>query len=99
MNRERNKVRIVKVRIRGSGNDESWFEVAIVTRFFAIGNMLLGHYEAETPKWRRVLKVVSVLALTAAMSTQFGRPCRSFLSGRWLPSDYASTLRGCRRTA
>ena len=41
-----------------------WFEVAVVATIFAIGNILFGHFEAETPKWRRVSKVILLLAGT-----------------------------------
>ena len=53
---------------------DSWFEVALVATIFAIGNILFGHFEAETPKWRRVLKVVLMLAVTRAISAELGRP-------------------------
>ena len=53
---------------------DSWLEVAIIATIFAIGNILFGHFEAETPKWRRVLKVILMLALTRIVTTQLGRP-------------------------
>ena len=53
---------------------DSWFEVALVAAIFAIGNILFGHFEERTPKWRRVLKVILFLAVTRAVSVQFGRP-------------------------
>src|SRR5262249_25983232 len=52
----------------------SWLEVAIVAALFAIGNIVLGHFEAGTPKWRRVLKVILVLTATRLITTQLGRP-------------------------
>ncbi len=51
---------------------DSWLEVAIVAALFAIGNIMLGHLEAGTPKWRRVLKVILVLTTTRLISTQLG---------------------------
>jgi len=53
---------------------DSWFEVALVATIFAIGNILFAHFEAETPKWRRVLKVILMLAVTRAISAELGRP-------------------------
>ena len=53
---------------------DSWFEVAVVATIFAIGNILFGHFEAETPKWRRVLKVILMLAVTRTISAELGRP-------------------------
>ncbi|MBX9853357.1 MAG: hypothetical protein K2X86_16550 [Cytophagaceae bacterium] len=33
--------------------DTLWFEIAIVSIIFAIGNILMGHFEDQTPKIRR----------------------------------------------
>ncbi len=33
-----------------------WFDVSMVSMMFAVGNILMGHFEEHTPKWRRVLK-------------------------------------------
>ena len=51
-----------------------WFEIAVVATIFAIGNILFGHFEAETPKWRRVSKVILLLAGTWLITTELGRP-------------------------
>ena len=53
---------------------DSWFEVALVATIFAVGNILFGHFEERTPKWRRVLKVVLFLVATRVVSVQLGRP-------------------------
>ena len=50
-----------------------WMEAAIVATIFAVGNLLFGHWEAETPKWRRLLKFVLILLLTVGISTSLGR--------------------------
>jgi hypothetical protein len=50
-----------------------WMEAAIVATIFAVGNILFGHWEAETPKWRRLLKFVLILLLTLWISTSLGR--------------------------
>ena len=39
-----------------------WMTVAIIAIIFAIGNILFGHFNERTPKWKRVTKVVLVLA-------------------------------------
>jgi hypothetical protein len=31
-----------------------WFELAVVATMFAIGNIVFGHFEEGTPKWRRM---------------------------------------------
>ncbi len=51
-----------------------WFVVAIVMGVFALGSILFGHFEEHKPKWRRVLKVVLVLAIFVAVSATMGRP-------------------------
>jgi hypothetical protein len=50
-----------------------WFEVAIVSIIFAIGNMVMGHFEEQTPKIRRVGKYFLVLLLICGLSVLFGR--------------------------
>src|SRR5262249_39547399 len=46
----------------------AWFDVAIVMSIFAVGSILFGHFEEHKPKWRRLLKVAIVLAMTLALS-------------------------------
>lgn len=50
-----------------------WMEVAVVATIFAIGNIVFGHWAAETPTWRRLLKFVVILGLTLAISAGIGR--------------------------
>lgn len=50
-----------------------WMEVAVVAMIFAVGNILMGHWEAETPKWRRLLKFVLTMGITLAISAGVGR--------------------------
>jgi len=49
-----------------------WFAVAVTATIFAVGNILFGHFEEKTPKWRRTAKVVLVLGFVAALSYAFG---------------------------
>lgn len=46
-----------------------WFDVAVVMTIFAIGNILFGHFEEHKPKLRRVLKVMVIVGLIAALSS------------------------------
>ncbi|MEP7273607.1 MAG: hypothetical protein ABI882_19070 [Acidobacteriota bacterium] len=50
-----------------------WLDVALVATIFAVGNILFGHFEEGTPKWRRVAKVVVMLGITALISATAGR--------------------------
>jgi len=50
-----------------------WFEVAIVSIIYALGNMLMGHFEEQTPKIRRVAKYVLTLVFVCGISIFAGR--------------------------
>src|SRR5690349_19441399 len=50
-----------------------WFEIALVSIIYALGNTLFGHFEERTPKWRRVGKYVLTLIIVIAVSIYFGR--------------------------
>ena len=45
-----------------------WMAVAITAVIFAVGNILFGHFEERTPKWKRVTKVVLVLTSVGIIS-------------------------------
>ena len=49
-----------------------WMAVAITAIIFAIGNILFGHFNERTPKWKRVTKVVVVLAFVGIISRAAG---------------------------
>lgn len=66
-----------------------WLEIAIVATIFAIGNILFGHFEVETPKWRRVLKVFIILGLTGLISATAGRPWSFIFIALLLPGPIA----------
>jgi len=53
--------------------DSLWFEIAIVSMIFAIGNMVMGHFEERTPKVRRVGKYFLMLVVICGISILFGR--------------------------
>jgi NADH:ubiquinone oxidoreductase subunit 4 (subunit M) len=66
-----------------------WFEVAVVSTIFAAGNIVFGHFEERTPKWRRLLKMVLTLGVTVGISTAFGRVWFwAFLGAMLLPVLY-----------
>jgi hypothetical protein len=55
-------------------NTESlWFEIAIVSTIFALGNIVMGHFEEQTPKLRRVGKYVLTLLVVCNLSVFVGR--------------------------
>ena len=74
-----------------------WMDVAMVASIFALGNILFGHFEEHTPKWRRVLKFFVFTGLTAWISQTFGSAWVYgllgsltlgvlYIHGIWLPS-------------
>lgn len=50
-----------------------WFEIAVVSIIYALGNILFGHFEEQTPKWRRVSKYLLTLVIIITLSYYFGR--------------------------
>ena len=53
--------------------DSLWFEVAIVSIIYAIGNIVFGHFEEQTPRWRRIGKYFLTVGIIIAVSFYFGR--------------------------
>ena len=50
-----------------------WFEIAIVTIFFLLGHIFLGHFEERSPKWRKLVKYLVTLVVIISISLFFGR--------------------------
>jgi len=50
-----------------------WIDVAVMASMFAVGNILFGHFEERTPKWRRVLKFFLFTGMIALISSTAGR--------------------------
>lgn len=50
-----------------------WFEIAIVSIVYAVGNMVFGHFEERTPKFRRVGKYILTLVIVCLISVYLGR--------------------------
>jgi hypothetical protein len=50
-----------------------WYEVAIIALIFAIGNILFGHFEERTPKWRGLLKIILFIGIGLFISYYAGR--------------------------
>jgi biotin transporter BioY len=50
-----------------------WFEVALVGVGFALGNILFGHFEEGTPKWKRVLKLAISIGIAILIASTAGR--------------------------
>ncbi len=50
-----------------------WFEIAVVSIIYALGNILMGHFEERTPRVRRVGKYLLTLVIVCTVSVLFGR--------------------------
>ncbi|MDR6940792.1 hypothetical protein [Mucilaginibacter pocheonensis] len=50
-----------------------WFEIAIVSIIYALGNIIFGHFEERTPKARRIGKYILTLVIITSISFFFGR--------------------------
>ena len=50
-----------------------WFEIAIVALLLLAGHIVFGHFEAEAPRWRKLLKAALTVAFFALISYFFGR--------------------------
>ncbi|MFN0203182.1 MAG: hypothetical protein ACKVTZ_16770 [Bacteroidia bacterium] len=51
-----------------------WFEVAVISTFFALGHIFFGHFEERTSKWRKFFKYIFFLPFFLSLSYFFGRP-------------------------
>ena len=50
--------------------DTLWFEVAIISTMNAVGSALLSHFEVQTSKWKKVVKLLfSIIAITTISAT------------------------------
>jgi hypothetical protein len=61
--------------------DSLWFEVAVVSSIFAVGNMTFGHFEERTPKLRRIGKYLLILLLITMISFYWGRAVAMIVLG------------------
>ena len=53
--------------------DSLWFEVAVVSIIFALGNMLFGLFEERTPRIRKVAKYILTTVIVCLVSVYAGR--------------------------
>ena len=53
--------------------DSLWFEISMVTIFFLLGHIFLGHFEERSPRWRKLVKYIVTLAIMLSLSVYFGR--------------------------
>lgn len=54
-------------------NESLWFEVALVTTLTSVGTIFFGHFEEQTPKWRKLVKLIFFVFVTTSLSATAGR--------------------------
>lgn len=64
--------------------DSLWFEIALVSAVYALGNITFGHFEERTPKARRVAKYLLTLVLICVLSVFLGRTVALIVLGAFL---------------
>jgi hypothetical protein len=70
-----------------------WFEIALVTLFFLLGNIFLGHFEERSPKGRKVIKYLVTLTIVISVSIFFGRAVAFILLGiATIPAVYVHAV-------
>lgn len=50
-----------------------WFDFSVYLLFLLVGNILLGHFEERTNRYRRLVKTLVLLAAFTGVSWVFGR--------------------------
>ncbi|WP_080059020.1 hypothetical protein [Spirosoma aerolatum] len=64
--------------------DSIWFEIAVVSAIYAVGNILFDQFEERTPKWRRLGKYILTLLIVMVLSTYFGRTVAMSVLGSFI---------------
>jgi hypothetical protein len=76
-----------------------WIDATVMASMFALGNILFGHFEERTPKWRRVLKFFLMTGVVVFLSATAGRAWSigfvgtllaavAVIHGWWLPAKH-----------
>ena len=58
-----------------------WFEISIVTFFFLVGNIFLGHFEERSPRLKKLIKYFMTLAIIIFASNYLGRTIALLILG------------------
>jgi predicted MFS family arabinose efflux permease len=61
-----------------------WFEIAIVSIIYALGNIIFGHFEERTPKLRRTAKYLLTVLIICVLSFYFSRTVAMIALGAFL---------------
>jgi len=70
-----------------------WFDISVVTLFFLVGNIFLGHFEERSPKWRKLLKYFVTTVIIISISFFWGRtPAFILLGSTLVPVLYVHAI-------
>jgi len=50
-----------------------WFEISVVTFFFLLGHIFMGHFEERSPSWRKLVKYIVTMAIMLSLSVYVSR--------------------------
>ncbi|MGL4611834.1 MAG: hypothetical protein ACRCYY_19510 [Trueperaceae bacterium] len=50
-----------------------WFEIALITSIYALGQIFFAAFTTDMPKWKRVTKIIVSILLACTISAVFGR--------------------------
>jgi predicted MFS family arabinose efflux permease len=64
--------------------DSYWFEVAIVSIVFTIGNIFFGHFEEKSPRIRKFMKYIFTLIIVILLSHFISRSLAMWFLAAWL---------------
>jgi Mn2+/Fe2+ NRAMP family transporter len=64
--------------------DSLWFEIALVSIIYALGNIIFGQFAEQTPKWRRLSKYILTLIIITTLSIYFGRTIAMIVLGSFI---------------
>ena len=71
--------------LQWSGNNQAFlFEAEVVSIIYALGNILMGHFEERTPKLRIAGKYLLTLLIICAISLYFGRVVSMIFMASWI---------------
>lgn len=51
-----------------------WFDMSLLSAFMVVGHIVFGHFEEQTPRWRKLLKFAFILLCSALILATLGRP-------------------------
>ncbi|NJM42667.1 MAG: hypothetical protein HC853_18975 [Anaerolineae bacterium] len=51
-----------------------WMELAVIFGIYSVGSILFGQFETQTPRWKKLVKLVMFGGITVLIYATVGRP-------------------------